>query len=412
MDQNEIPATLNAILNSNEFSDSSTYKNLLSYLVNASLQNKIPKEITVAIEVFEKDVDFNSNKDSTVRYHVHSLRKKLEKYYRNEGRADKIRFIIPKGHYEVKFIKKKSLIGLNIKSSKLPKNPWIYIAFFFLLTNFFVYFGLVSSGITGSGFLNNADFKFWSDYFNNNFPTSVIIGDDFLIDEYRADLNRYRQIRDWEINSESDLNTFLQQFPNQKAWHSEIHGIPYGMVNNLFDLFSISKNYNTELSFNLSSNTNLDALKNHNLIYIGEFHNLRVLNKILFSLPIRFQYEPDEKLFLLSEDTDTIETFLRIEAPYQQEDKFNVDYSVLVSMPGPAEENFIFIVGFGYSGRLERTRMLADSAEFNAISKELGFSAEEFPQYFLMIFEVESIERTGFKNTLKYFKSYSRDFFK
>ena len=129
-------------------------------------------------------------------------------------------------------------------------------------------------------------------------------------------------------------------------------------------------------------------------------------------MPIRFQYEPDEKLYLLDEKGDTLETFLRIEAPYQQENKFNVDYSVLVSMPGPAKENFIFIAGFGYSGRLERTRMLKDSAAFNNIARELGFSAEEFPQYFLMIFEVESIERTGFKNTLKYFKSYNKDYFK
>ena len=113
-------------------------------------------------------------------------------------------------------------------------------------------------------------------------------------------------------------------------------------------------------------------LKNHNLIYIGEFQNLRVLNKILFKLPIRFQYAPDEKLFLLSEKGDTAQTYLRIEAPYQQKDKFNVDYSVLARMPGPANENFLFIAGFGYSGRLERTRMLKDAGEAFDAARRAG----------------------------------------
>jgi len=411
MDQKEILSTLDIILNSNEFGDSATYKNLLSYLVNASLQNKIPKEITVAIEVFEKDSDFNSNKDSTVRHHVHTLRKKLDKYYKDEGIGDKIRFMIPKGHYEVKFIKKKSIVGLNILTSKLRKNPWIYISIVLLLTNVIVLFNLQQTDQNNAQGYNGNDFQFWLNYFNNNYPTAIIIGNDFLIDEFRPDLNRYRQIRDWEINSEADLNRFLLKYPQEKTWQSEINGIPYGMITNLFDLFNVIKHYNTELSFNMSSNINLDILKNHNLIYIGEFQNLRVLNKILFSLPIRFQYEPDEKLFLLSDQGDTTETFFRIEAPYQQENKFNVDYSVLVSMPGPSNENFLFIAGFGYSGRLERTRMLRDPDVFNIAVQELNLTVESFPQYFILIFEVESIERTGFKNTIKYFKAYDKEFF-
>ena len=412
MDQKEVLVLLNNILNSNEFGDSSTYKNLLTYLVNASLQKIIPKEITVAIEVFKKDPDFNSNKDSTVRHHVHTLRKKLDKYYQNEGITDKIRFMIPKGHYEVTFIKKRPIAGLSYLSAKFRKNPWIFIAVLLLLANIIVFFFNQSSSVTIKGSSASKDFPFWSDFFSNNYPTAMIIGNDFLMDEFRPDLNRYRQIRDWEINSEADLNKFLVQFPDEKAWQSEINGVPPGMIANLFDMFHIIKNYNTSLSFSMSANTNLETLKNHNLIYIGEFQNLRVLNKILLKLPIRFQYAPDEKLFLLSEKGDTAQTYLRIEAPYQQKDKFNVDYSVLARMPGPANENFLFIAGFGYSGRLERTRMLKDAATFNKMIEQTNYSAQNLPRYFIMIFEVESIERTGFKNTLKYFKTYDKGFFR
>lgn len=406
----EILSSLQSILHSIEFRDSATYTTLLAYLVNATLEENIPKEITIAIEVFEKDSTFNSNKDSTVRHHIHTLRKKLERYYKNEGIGNKIKFVIPKGHYEVKFLKKKSIAGFNSLFYKINKNAWIYISAILFLINIFLFIVIKEKNSDFKN-LSQRNFKFWNLYFQNNYPTDIVIGNDFLLDEYRPDLKRYRQIRDWQINSETDLNKFLLQFPKAKIWQSEIKGLPYGILNNIFDLFSVIKHYQTELSFNMSSNTSLDELKNRNLIYLGEFQNLRKLNKILFSLPIRFQYEPREELFLLSENGDTTKTFVRIEAPYQQKNKYNIDYSVLASIPGPSNENFLFIAGFGYSGRLERTGMLKDINKFREVAEELNLSIDEFPQYFLMIFEVESIERTGFKNTIRYFKPYNKEYF-
>ena len=42
---------------------------------------------------------------------------------------------------------------------------------------------------------------------------------------------------------------------------------------------------------------------------------------------------------------------------------------------------------------------------------ELNLSNDDFPQYFILVFEVESIARTGFKNTIKYFKAYDKSDF-
>ena len=78
-------------------------------------------------------------------------------------------------------------------------------------------------------------------------------------------------------------------------------------------------------------------------------------------------------------------------------------------MHGFSDENFMFIVGFGYSGRLERTKMLADPilrAEFIEEIKEIN---EYVPENFMVLFEVKSIERTGFTNEIKYFQELSTD---
>ena len=203
--------------------------------------------------------------------------------------------------------------------------------------------------------------QIWQSFFENGYPVSIIIGDNFLLDEYNPEYKRYRQIHDWEILSETDLNNFLIKYPKANLWKSEITGIPFGCTNNLLDILPIVYQFQDDVSLLMSSSLSLEEIRNHNVIYIGELMNLRNLNQIIYKTPIRYQYHPDERLFIIDEHSDTLHTFLRIEAPYEQVDKFNVDYSLLIKTPGFSDENFLFIVGFGYGGRIERTKMLCNS---------------------------------------------------
>jgi hypothetical protein len=72
----------------------------------------------------------------------------------------------------------------------------------------------------------------------------------------------------------------------------------------------------------------------------------------------------------------------------------------------------MFILGFGYSGRLERTKRLGDAELRAGFVADIRKRVTNVPEYFIAVFEVKSIERTGFANELKYFKEISRDFFK
>src|SRR5512136_2506532 len=94
---------LEKILNSSEFLHSKIHQTYLKYLVDAADQGKELKETTIAIEVFGKDASFNPAEDTIVRSHTYTLRKKLESYYFHEGKDEKIRLRIPKGHYGIQF---------------------------------------------------------------------------------------------------------------------------------------------------------------------------------------------------------------------------------------------------------------------------------------------------------------------
>ena len=409
LDKEETKILLERILESNIFKESQIYKGLLQYLVESNLSENIPKEITIAIDIFGKDSTFNSNKDSTVRYHMHMLRKKLEEYYKDEGKSDKCRVVIPKGHYEIKFLPSKSKKFdkyHNIITSL--KRTEILLIILLLVINLLLAYWIIhinqsKPALQRENFASSDD-SIWSSFFNNGNPVSLVLGDDFLLDENCPDYERYRQVRDWEIDSENDLSDFLHKYPDAKLWKSEFTLVPFGGTNNLMDILPIVLYYQSDVSLKMSSEITLEEIRNQNIIYMGEFKNLRILSQIIQKTPIRFQYKPDERLFIISENNDTLHTFLRIEAPYEQQDKYNVDYSLLIKMPGFSDENFMFIVGFGYSGRLERTKMLANPEMQVDFINEVKKINVNFPNYFIAVFEVKSIERTGFTNELKYFK--------
>ena len=412
----DLKSIVNTILQSKEFKDSPQYSHLLTYLVDSTLSKKIPKEITIAIDIFGKDASFNSNKDSTVRHHIFALRNKLENYYKNEGKEEKLRLIIPKGRYEIQFV------SSSIHTSKLLNylstliKQWkIATIITLLIINFYSIYRLTkyspeSTSSQAPFFIDSQD-KIWSSFFKNGFPVDIILGDDFWMDEYRPEYKRYRQVRDWKISSENDLSNFLIKYPNANLVKSEISGIPFGATDNLLDILHVVFHFQNDVSLIMSSALSLEKVRDNNIIYIGELRNLRILDKIFYKTPIRYQYSPDERLFIIDEKGNTVNTFLRIEAPYEQQDKYNIDYSLLIKMPGFAQENFMFIVGFGYGGRLERTKMLANSILRNKFIEEVKKVNQSVPEYFIALFEVKSIERTGFTDELKYFKEISKDFF-
>ena len=83
---NNARSYLKKILESQEFSRAQKYQRLLQYLVDASLEGEIPKEVTIAHEVFFEDNAYDTGSTTKVRVYIHNLRKKLDSYYTSEGK--------------------------------------------------------------------------------------------------------------------------------------------------------------------------------------------------------------------------------------------------------------------------------------------------------------------------------------
>lgn len=175
------------VIASKSFGRSKTYENLLNYLVECALSGNIPKETTIATEIFGKS-SFDPSQSSLVRVYVYNLRKKLKQYYQNEGAEDAIMLQIPKGSYKVEFVEKDHSKPIPKKISLLRRGlPIIMLLLISVLTNIYLWTNNKKKDIVNENGL-------WADLLSSEFPTMVVLGDLFIYTEYDSTIGIERNI--------------------------------------------------------------------------------------------------------------------------------------------------------------------------------------------------------------------------
>lgn len=377
------------------------------------LKGEIPKEYSIALDVFEKSRDFNPAEDTTVRYYMHRLRQKLKSYYNEEGKRDEIKLIIPKGHYEVHFVEN-HLIEESIEHHETTKKYRIGIislGIAFVISMFFVLRFLIL--LQDYRYVEDVipkDDPIWSSFFKNNLETTIIIGDHFLYTEYDQILNRTRYIIDHQIQLEDSFDTFARHFPKRKLQKLVQGSLPLNSVFNLLDLFhvyqSFSKKPKLELSsVFLSSQFELVKIKDRNLIYIGGFRNLREFESIFNKLPLSYSYSAGE-YFKGSISVSTQDSIKVFSTKSLEKDHY-IDLGLIACIPGTKNENYMILTGFAYPAQTEIVRMISHNEGLNKIYRELGLSGQSFPNHFFMIIEFFGSEYTVMNSKIVYFKKIS-----
>jgi TolB-like protein len=97
----EIEDELSRILSSKVFATALRSQHFLRFVVERSLADEPAplKEFAIAMEVFERNQDYDPAIDATVRVEAGRLRSRLREYYGGEGKGDPVLIDIPKGGY-------------------------------------------------------------------------------------------------------------------------------------------------------------------------------------------------------------------------------------------------------------------------------------------------------------------------
>ena len=98
-------ALVDRILASNSFSRSDRLSKFLKYAFQKTTEGRWEdlSEYQIGLHVFERPDRYSPGEDSIVRSHARLLRQRLDAYFENEGKEEKIRITIPKGGYSLHF---------------------------------------------------------------------------------------------------------------------------------------------------------------------------------------------------------------------------------------------------------------------------------------------------------------------
>lgn len=106
IDPQPIIEELNTIITSKAFAKAERIKALLSYVVQATLNNQTDKikGYTIGVEVFGRPDDFDPQSDTVVRVTAVRLRNKLNEYYQALPQPAKVQIVLPVRSYVPEFI--------------------------------------------------------------------------------------------------------------------------------------------------------------------------------------------------------------------------------------------------------------------------------------------------------------------
>ena len=387
------------IFNSKEFSGSTTYKSYLRYLTDAAAAGKELKESTIAIDFFGKDASFNPAEDTIVRSHTYKLRKKLEIYYLKEGKEDKCRLRIPKGHYEVKFVhlSDEKLTFSNFYAQLLQHK--IYLLAFALLSMVTVYLGIqnfrLGNTLEKYQIVDERD-PIWQDYLQSDLPILIAVGDHFFFMEYGSDYDNLLAIRDGNINSIEELRDFNAKHPDRKIQPADEPYFPYHSIWSLPPLLSLLYSVNEKPILRRSSTISPQMLNEYNIIFVGSIKTLYTLRHII-QTKSHFRYEiSPHKIEYLPPDTTAAQLFktsLHSTGP-------NEDLVLALKLPGPANNAIFIIASYHSLGAPEIAAYLSNPATRSDLEEKFIEKFDRVPQYFELLFRVTGIDKTAYNTEL------------
>ncbi len=403
------------ILQSSEFANSKTNKDLLTYLIKNHLDGEIPNETEIAIEILNRDKSFNSSEDPIVRVHMHKLRKKLENYYQTEGKNEKIHLEIPKGRYALKF----STVCQD-PVSETKKKPYFYIAMIVVLCIICAALGYQTWSLNGKmkqhSIISKKD-KIWKEFLNGSHQILFVLGNHLFFSEYSKDLKKWRYVRDTAINSKEELENFIKTYPKFYVEETNEAYFPdsgiFGMSPLLYTLYPVRN----KIIFRRAMDVTPAFLREYDILFVGSIKTLGILNQIFSASNFKYHVRPNELFFTPPETplarsdyskkifytnpetlkTDTLET------TFNNYTGYNRDLAVVLKVPGPMKNTIFIISSFFSSGAPEVAKYLTDKNTLEQIEQRFIEKYTYVPDYFEILFEVRGIEKTGLSTKIIYF---------
>jgi hypothetical protein len=271
-------------------------RRLFDYLADKSVSGQATKEIAIAIDVFGKNSDFDVSQDALVRVYIHKLRKALEDFYASSAGAGAAELHIPRGEYRLKATSRNAgTTGsptLTANAAVAP-NPAVAPKLNRL--------HLLGAAVVGVAILLAAAMAWrwapasdlaqvrrnpiWSALLKDDRPIIIIVGDYYLIGETDDSMGVNRLIREYSVNSKSDLEHFVAEHPKLADRYMDV-GLRYLPISTAFalrDVMVVLAPENRRITVSKMSDVEPSSLKSADIVYIGYLSGMGMLQDIVFA---------------------------------------------------------------------------------------------------------------------------------
>jgi hypothetical protein len=381
---------------------SRTYSKLLEFLVGCSLSGRAPKEIEIAAEVFGKGADFDPNQDSLVRVYMHNLRQKLEQYASQRDDHAGFRLSIPRGDYRL-VVETLAAEDGGANAAMAGDNGWLGRRSTMLLLGAVAILLLINLLVivvpqddrNGTPLQHVVDSPVWAEFFNDDVPLLVVVGDYYIF----AELDDYgrveRLVRDFEINSAEDLDDLFMYSPDsaEDYYDLDLTYLPQASAFAIAELLRVV--YASDKSVRVTPMSELSAadLKNNHIIYVGYISALDTLSEFVFAASGLSVGETYDELRV--EATGDVFTSGAGMPRYDQRNYR--DYGLLSTFPGPSGNQFMIIAGTRDEGVMQAAQALTNADEIDELVAQIG----QVPA-FEAIYEVTGFDRMNLHAMLVY----------
>jgi hypothetical protein len=258
-------------------------RSLFDYLAKNTLAGRSPKEIAIAVDVFGKNSDFDAGQDSLVRVYIHKLRKALDEFYGSRSEPGP-RLHLPRGEYRLQV----ATAPPAMPEPGPTKNRHVGT-----LRALVVLIAAVLMGVFAFAWHRTPPSDLdrvranpiWSEILKDERPILIVVGDYYLIGETDDSMNVNRLVREYSVNSKSDLDLYIVEHPNMAARYMDV-GIRYLPISAAFalrDVMVVLSPQNKRISIAKMSDVEPSSLKSADIVYIGYLSGMGMLQDLVFT---------------------------------------------------------------------------------------------------------------------------------
>lgn len=410
---------INKLITAGALGRSQVYAKLLNYLAEQSLTGKNCSEFSIAVDVFEKDSDYDITADSTVRVYIYNLRKKLQAYYDGLGKNETQQLYIPKGEYrliirntgdenskdEPTFSAPPQNQQLSVSSESIDANSrhidrspnhlkyaLLTVAAMFL-TAVLTYWLTKPISVTN---FSSQQVQFWGDVLTNDKPVMVVVGDYFIFGELVKNSDEMRLVREFDVNSAEDFRRKNLRINQSGALQNNridlgLTYLPRGSAYALAKIQQLLQQAKITPRIAMMSELSADDIRSNHIIYIGYLSGLGVLEGYIFANS-RFEIGSSYDDLI---DTETLVHY-RSDFIEAVEDGEFTDFGTISSFSLAANNQIIAITGTRDAGLME----MADIAITPNLLEQMQLTNEADGLNYEALFEVSGFNATNISSTL------------